>query len=189
MTSLSTISSARSPAFGPYLGGVGGWGVRRPPALAPEAMEPAVRPLFCIQGVASEITSARLREKMRSPRLEHVQVGEYDCYLMHESEPGWPPAYRLTPGRAYSVEVFTCKQPSPKDARLPEDARTPDGLVFFAAARTLQPRRYEGDLRRVQRGRVGAWTDGLMLVCDPAAGSGRLRPGRVYKVVVRQLPH
>lgn len=188
MTSLSTTSSARSPAFGPYLGGVGGWGVRRPPALAPEALKPAVRPLFCIQGVASEITSARLREKMRSPRLEYVQVGEYGCYLMHECEPGWPPAYRLTPGRAYRVEVFTCKELPPKDVRLPEDARVPDGLVFFACARALAPRRYEGDLRRVQRGRVGAWTDGLMLVSDPDAGLGRLRAGRVYKVVVRQLP-
>jgi len=185
MTSLNTASLTQAGAIGPCLGG---WDARLPPPVAPEVLEPAARPLLRIQGVAREVTSARLRQKMRSPRLEHVQVGELGCYLMHESEPGWPPAYRLTPGRSYEVQAFTCKHSVPSGARLPQDVCTPDEVVFFAQAHAMAPRRYEGDQRRVQREHVGAWTDGLMLVCAPDSEMRRIKAGVVYKVVVRRLP-
>jgi hypothetical protein len=156
-----------------------------PPRVTAEQLEADSGGFFEFCGVAADVTSKSLRKTLKSPRLEYCQVGGNSLHLVSEFEPGWAPALRLNRGQPYVVSVARCQRPLPAGSRLPLDVTSPGAISFFAVARALAERKAEADQRRRQKGFVGAWTDGLMLVCNPQLSEMDLVPGVVYRIEVR----
>ncbi len=147
-------------------------------------------PVFVLEGEASDVTTRSTRQKYREYRgdVEHVRVGSQQLNLTHEHDRGEPIALRLQPGARYRAEVYECLTKVSSPTNLPLDERTADGLVFYALAYAQKEYRDDADQRRICRGYIAIWTDGLSLHSSNTDPATSLTPGTAYKVILRQLP-
>jgi hypothetical protein len=172
---MTTISYFRPAVLGPS-----------PERLRVPIPECSEAPVFVIEGTASDITTRSVRKKSRDC-TQYMRVGTMELNLTHEHERGWPIALRLQEGACYRAEVYECKARVKTSTELPLDAKTEDGLVFYSLARARLDSRDEADQRRVLKGYIGIWTDGLMVTTSNTDAATALKPGIAYKVIVRQL--
>ena len=106
---------------------------------------------------------------------------------MTEHEPGWPAQLRMAPGRSYQAQVYECSGRAKKSSDLPLDTKTAGELVFYAICVEQGNRKDEADERRTLKDCSGIWTDGVMVRSAGLDNPLRLIPGRIYKVIVREL--
>lgn len=152
----------------------------------------SAEPLLVLEGVAQDVTPARLKKENPYRFTRYTRVGGMALNLSHEHEPGWPFAMRVQPGAQYRVTVFACKKQVKSTSELPRDSVVlGDGciqsLTFFAIARDRSGQRDIADRRRVCKGHVAVWTDGVALTSDNTAHATSLVPDAAYKVVVELI--
>lgn len=140
-------------------------------------------PAVNLEGMALDITP---RKMLSTSRRRYLRVGGQALSLTSEDQPGLYIALRLEQIAAYRIEAFRCLGSLPLRL-LPADRRTDDGLVFYGIARARAPYKDEADARRVCKGYIGVWTDGLSLTSANTDPKTMLEPGAAYKVVVRKL--
>lgn len=153
----------------------------------------SAEPLLVLEGVAQDVTPARLKTKKPYQLTRYARVGDMGLNLSHEHEPGWPIALKLQLGKRYRATIFACKKQVKSTRELPSDSvvRTDAGeiqsLTFFAIARDRSGQRDIADRRRVCKGHVAVWTDGVALTSDNTAHATSLVPDAAYKVVVELI--
>lgn len=141
------------------------------------------QPLLSLEGVAVDITSPALLAKDRDCR--YLRLGSADLHLTVEDKRGWHIAMRLIEGQRYRAQVHACSDRIAGIDELPLDRLVDGTLVFWGIAHAMRDRKDEADQRRVMRGWVGVWTDGLMVACSNTDLHKQLSPGSAYKVIVQ----
>lgn len=136
----------------------------------------------------AQLATSRAARKKFGIRYEHVRGGTKDLYISHEHEAGWPIALRLKPGQKYEVVVEPAAVQARNFKELPRDQKLPDGgIVFHNFAQPMQEHRDPADMRRVVRGHVGIWTDGLMVSSSQEEAGTMFEVKKVYRVEVRPV--
>lgn len=138
-------------------------------------------------GFKKEITfeaTGKVKMVQHEGSLEEVGLaGSGALNLSHNHERGWPSAYRLKNGFRYKTTLRELRLPSAEIPlnSLPDDQKTRQGVVFFGPAREISGKD-SFDRRRGVNGRVGVWTDGLMVT----APKDVLVAGKIYQVEVEE---